>query len=34
MRKGAAKHFDPHLLQLFIDNVDIFVKVKDSWKDS
>ncbi|MCS6190565.1 DUF3369 domain-containing protein [Shewanella baltica] len=34
MRKGAVKHFDPHLLQLFIDNVDIFVKVKDSWKDS
>ncbi|MBI1675959.1 DUF3369 domain-containing protein [Shewanella sp. DW31] len=33
MRKGAATHFDPHLLQLFIENVDIFVKVKENWKD-
>lgn len=33
MRKGAATHFDPHLLQLFIENVDIFVKIKENWKD-
>ncbi|MFB2644059.1 DUF3369 domain-containing protein [Shewanella bicestrii] len=33
MRKGAGKHFDPDLLELFINNIDIFVRVKDNWKD-
>jgi response regulator RpfG family c-di-GMP phosphodiesterase len=33
MRQGSGKHFDPDLLALFIQNVDIFVKVKDNWKD-
>lgn len=33
MRKGAGKHFDPDLLELFINNIDIFVQVKENWKD-
>lgn len=33
MRKGAGKHFDPNLLELFINNIDIFVQVKENWKD-
>ena len=33
MQKGAGKHFDPHLLELFIQNIEVFVQVKENWKD-
>ena len=32
-RSLSDKHFDPDLLELFINNIDIFVQVKENWKD-
>ena len=34
MTRSAGSHFDPNLLTLFIDNIDVFVKIKDCWRDS
>lgn len=32
IRKGKGSHFDPYLAQVFLDNVDIFVDIKDTLK--
>jgi len=29
-----AKHFDPSLIKLFLENLDIFLKIRDKFKDS
>ncbi|QYK03458.1 DUF3369 domain-containing protein [Shewanella zhangzhouensis] len=34
MKNCSGTHFDPVLLQLFIDNVQTFVAIKECWKDS
>ncbi|MBB1267748.1 DUF3369 domain-containing protein [Shewanella sp. SR44-3] len=34
MQRGSGTHFDPHILQVFIDNVDTFVTIKGRWQDS
>jgi len=31
--KESAKHFDPKLVTLFLDNLDIFLKIRDSHND-
>ncbi len=33
MRSQSGKHFDPELLTAFIDNIDIFMKIKENWRD-
>ncbi|WP_394205993.1 DUF3369 domain-containing protein [Shewanella waksmanii] len=33
MKKGAGQHFDPALLNTFIDNIDVFKKVKETLSD-
>lgn len=34
MKRCSGTHFDPVLLQLFIDNIDTFVAIKECWKDT
>ena len=31
MKEGAGKHFDPDLLKVFIDNIDVFTQVKEEF---
>jgi putative two-component system response regulator len=33
MKEGRGKHFDPVLLDLFIDNIDEFLKIQKSLPD-
>ncbi|EDQ02299.1 response regulator [Shewanella benthica KT99] len=33
MREGAGKHFDPDLLKVFLDNIDVFTQVKEEFSD-
>ena len=32
-KKESGKHFDPALIRLFIDNLDIFLKIRDRYND-
>ena len=32
-KKESAKHFDPKLIDLFVNNLDIFLKIRDRYKD-
>ena len=32
-RNESAKHFDPKLVELFLNNLDIFLKIRDKFKD-
>lgn len=34
MKQGESSNFDPLLLNLFIDNIDKFLEIKDSFKDN
>ncbi|MBT1446647.1 DUF3369 domain-containing protein [Shewanella sp. JM162201] len=34
MKRSSGTHFDPALLQLFIDNIDTFIAIKECWKDT
>ena len=33
LRKESGKHFDPRLIQLFFDNLDLFLKIRDKYID-
>ncbi len=33
MQSCSGSHFDPDFLRLFIDNIDIFIKIKNNWRD-
>ncbi len=33
MKKDAGTHFDPHLIDLFLDNIDKFLEIKEIYKD-
>ncbi|MPY23904.1 DUF3369 domain-containing protein [Shewanella psychropiezotolerans] len=33
MKEGAGNHFDPDLLKVFIDNIDVFTQVKEEFSD-
>lgn len=33
MRSQSGIHFDPRLLDVFAENIDIFIDIKDSWRD-
>ncbi|NKF51455.1 DUF3369 domain-containing protein [Shewanella sp. WXL01] len=33
MKRCSGTHFDPHLLALFIDNIDIFERIRLHWQD-
>ena len=33
MKDGEGSHFDPILLNLFIDNLDSFLEIRDSFTD-
>ena len=33
MKEESGKQFDPHLITLFIDNIDLFVEIKDIYKE-
>ncbi len=32
-REQSSKHFDPHLIELFLDNLDDFLVIRDRFKD-
>jgi len=32
-KEESGKHFDPKLVQLFMDNLDIFLEIRDKFKD-
>jgi len=32
-KEGSAKHFDPQLVTLFLDNLDIFLTIRDKFQD-
>ena len=34
MKKDAGTHFDPHLIKLFLDNIDQFLKIQEIYKDT
>ncbi len=34
MKEGAGTHFDPHLLALFLDNLEAFLEIKERFPDS
>ena len=34
MKKDAGIHFDPHLIDLFISNIDQFLKIQEIYKDT
>ena len=34
MTRSSGSHFDPDLLNLFIDNISVFENVKNCWKDN
>ena len=33
MKKNAGTHFDPELLDLFLENIELFLKIKEQYKD-
>ncbi|MEA1892203.1 MAG: response regulator [Campylobacterota bacterium] len=33
MKQDAGTHFDPHLITLFLDNLDDFLEIKEKYKD-
>ncbi|QFU22796.1 DUF3369 domain-containing protein [Shewanella eurypsychrophilus] len=33
MKEGAGNHFDPDLLKVFMENIDVFTKVKEEFSD-
>jgi HD-GYP domain-containing protein (c-di-GMP phosphodiesterase class II) len=34
LKKESGRHFDPKLIQLFFDNLGIFLHTRDKFKDS
>jgi HD-GYP domain-containing protein (c-di-GMP phosphodiesterase class II) len=33
MVRGRAKHFDPHLLDLFLESLDVVMELRERHKD-
>ncbi|MEH6626423.1 MAG: DUF3369 domain-containing protein [Motiliproteus sp.] len=33
LKKGSGEHFDPHLVDLFFDNFDKFMEIRDQYRD-
>jgi len=33
MREGSGTHFDPHLIKIFLENIDKFLEIKEIFKD-
>lgn len=33
IKQERARHFDPELVDLFLENLDIFIEIRDKYKD-